>query len=337
MSARAIFKALAEEPYDVIPIAINRNGRWMAGRRAMSLLSGEENDVLAEAEPQRASELVSVELEPFVPERLQQMVDVVIPVLHGPMGEDGTVQGLLELADVPYVGSGVLGSALGMDKIAMKTVLGAHRLPQVAYHAVTRRAVERAPDLVVAELEGELAYPMFVKPANLGSSVGISKAADGQELRTGLTLAARYDRRIVVEQGVRAREFEVGILGLEDPQASVVGEVVVRGHEFYDYDAKYVDGSTLLTVPAEIPADTGEEMRALALAAFRALDCAGLARVDFFWAEDLGKLWVNEVNTLPGFTPFSMYPLLWNASGVSYRKLVRQLIGFALDRAHERR
>ncbi len=343
MSARAIFQALADEPYDVIPMAIDRRGRWMVGRRATALLSDGEYDGpgavknLAATELQAPPKPFPEDLEPFVPERIQNMVDVVIPVLHGPMGEDGTVQGLLELAAVPYVGSGVLGSALGMDKIAMKTILGAHGLPQVAYHGVTRRAVERARDQVVAELEGLLAYPMFVKPANLGSSVGVSKATDGHELRRALALAARYDRRIIVEQGVRAREFEVGILGLEDAQASVVGEVVVQGHEFYDYDAKYVDRSTVLTVPAEIPVEITEQMRALALTAFHALDCAGLARVDFFWAENSSTVWVNEVNTLPGFTPFSMYPRLWNASGVPYRELVRQLIEFALKRANERR
>lgn len=337
MSAKAVMESLAKGPYELVPIAISRDGKWFEGDSALALMGRaigrppalfEGQGTLPERqfEPQTAVEVLQ-------PGGMLGGVDVVIPVLHGPLGEDGTVQGLLELVGVPYVGSGVLGSALGMDKVAMKTVLGAHTIPQVAYHGLTRAQWKQDRDAVIAAIEKKLAYPIFVKPANLGSSVGVSKACNVSELATGIDCAEQYDRRLIVEEGVDAREFEVGILGSDPVEASVVGEVEVHGHEFYDYQAKYVDGSTVMTIPADIPTEVAETMRQMAIRAFDALDLAGLARVDFFWERGRGRVLLNEVNTLPGFTPYSMYPVLWEVSGVPYPELLERLIAMALERA----
>lgn len=336
MSASAVLQALAEGPYELVPIAIGKDGRWLVGKEGAALLPAAIPLTDHARRPLPAEADAGEAVEPFRPDQVQSLADVIFPVLHGPRGEDGTVQGLLELAGVPYVGSGVLGSSLAMDKIAMKAVLGAHSVPQVAYRAVTRHAWESRPDEVIRDLEKALAYPLFVKPANLGSSIGISRVQGRDGLGPALDLAATHDRRIIVEEGVSAREFEVGILGLDEPEASVVGEVEVHDHTFYDYEAKYVDGSTTLVIPARIPPEIGERMRALAITAFQALDCAGLARVDFFWDRRDRTVYLNEVNTLPGFTPYSMYPVLWQATGVSYRDLLVRLIDLALER-HRRR
>jgi D-alanine-D-alanine ligase len=258
-------------------------------------------------------------------------VDVVFPVLHGPRGEDGTVQGLLELARVPYVGAGVLGSAVGMDKIMMKGAFQQAGLPVCRWLPVTRQQWRRDPFGVQERVASELDFPCFVKPANLGSSVGISKVHGPEELPLALDLAAGYDRRLIVEQGIDAREVECSVLGNDEPRASVVGEIVPH-REFYDYEAKYTDGQSDLIIPADIPPETAEQARAMACRAFLAIDAAGLARVDFFLERATGRLLVNEINTIPGFTRWSMYPKLWEASGLAYPALLDELIRLALER-----
>jgi D-alanine-D-alanine ligase len=273
-------------------------------------------------------------------------LDVVFPVLHGTFGEDGTIQGLFELADTAYVGSGVLGSAAGMDKDVMKRLFANAKLPIVKHLTVLRTAWEASPRKTVSAIEAALKYPLFVKPANLGSSVGISKAHDRKELGPALALAARYDRKIVIEEGVagkgksratsKARELEVAVLGNDDPKASVVGEIV-PGKEFYDYEAKYLSDGSIPIIPAKLTAAESKQIRSMAVEAFRACDLAGLARVDFLMEPD-GKrrIYLNEVNTLPGFTSISMYPKLWQATGLSYTDLITRLIELALERHKER-
>ena len=259
-------------------------------------------------------------------------LDVIFPVLHGPYGEDGTIQGLLELANVPYVGAGVLASAVGMDKAIMKLVFSAHGLPVCPYRVVLRHDWERDGESTLAALEAALDYPMFVKPANLGSSVGISKAKEHEGLSRALDLAGAFDRKIVVEAAVpEAREIECAVLGNDAPEASIAGEVIPSG-EFYDYDAKYIDDRSQVIIPAELTPAQTEDVRTLSLAAFRAVDCAGMARVDFLLSRASGTIFVNEVNTIPGFTTISMYSKLWAASGVDYPALLDRLISLALER-----
>jgi D-alanine-D-alanine ligase len=270
-----------------------------------------------------------------------QSLDVVFPVLHGTFGEDGTIQGLFELAGIAYVGAGVLGSSAGMDKDVMKRLFAQAKLPMVKHVTLLRSEWEKSPRKAVARIESALKYPVFVKPANLGSSVGISKVHDRKELGPALKLASKYDRKLVIEQGVggktaKAREFEVAVLGNDDPQASVVGEIV-PGKEFYDYEAKYLCEGSVPVIPAKLSRDESKQIREMAVAAFRACDLSGLARVDFLMEPD-GKqrIYLNEVNTMPGFTKISMYPKLWDASGVKYRDLITRLIELALERHAEK-
>jgi D-alanine-D-alanine ligase len=263
-------------------------------------------------------------------------IDVVFPVLHGPFGEDGTIQGLLEMANVPYVGAGVLGSALGMDKAVQKTLLRAAGLPVVDWVDFTIADWRRRREPLIVDVESRLGYPCFVKPANMGSSVGVSKAHDEAELVSGVEAAAGYDRKIVVEWAVpEPREIEVSVLGNDDPRASVPGEIV-PDREWYDYDSKYSDSQTQLIIPAQLPAESAAELRRLAIAAFRAIDGAGMARVDFLADRGATRFWINELNTIPGFTSISMYPKLWEASGVSYAELCDRLIELAIERHAER-
>jgi D-alanine-D-alanine ligase len=263
-------------------------------------------------------------------------LDLIFPVLHGPYGEDGTIQGLLELANVPYVGAGVLASAVGMDKAMMKVVFAAAGLPICAHRAVLRHRWATRQDETAADLEASLGYPMFVKPANLGSSVGISKAKDRGGLIEAMALAGTFDRKIVVEAAVpQAREIECAVLGNDEPLASVPGEVV-PSREFYDYEAKYLDEGSAIVIPADLPGDTADRIRALSIAAFQAIDGAGMARVDFLLARETGAIYVNEVNTIPGFTTISMYSKLWAASGVDYAALLDRLIVLALERHAEK-
>lgn len=266
-----------------------------------------------------------------LPLEFSESVDIVFPALHGPMGEDGTVQGFLELTGVPYVGSGVLGSAAAMDKAFTKHLLTQAGLPQLPWVQVLRRDWERDPAEIEAIIAERIGYPCFVKPANMGSSVGVSKANNAGELHEALRTAAHYDRKIVVEQGVNGREIELAVLGNDDPIVSVAGEVVPAG-EFYDYNAKYIDDDAQLLIPAKIDPELLTYMQQMAIDAFRALDLAGLARVDFFIERDTDRVFVNEVNTLPGFTSISMYPMLWEASGVPLEELVERLIQLGLER-----
>ena len=262
-------------------------------------------------------------------------VDVVFPLLHGTYGEDGTVQGLLELANVPYVGSGVLGSAAGMDKDVMKTLFAAAGLPVVPHVMVRRRDWDQQPAVVQDRVLRSLPLPVFVKPANLGSSVGISKVKDAAGLPEALNLACQYDRRVLVEQGLECREFECSVLGNDEPKASVIGEIVPT-REFYDYQAKYSDETSELHIPADIAPGLADELRSMAVTAFQAVDAAGLARVDFFLETETGRPYLNEINTLPGFTTISMYPKLWEADGLSYPRLIDELVTLAIERHRDK-
>lgn len=346
MSAQSVLAALDPAKYEVIGIGITKDGRWLAGPPALAALRAavEQQRALdasctAAVSPPSPSALVApgecaVSTGEATLSWLGGPVDVVFPVLHGPFGEDGTVQGLLELVDVPYVGCGVAASAVGMDKVLMKRLLRDAGLPIAAFTVVMRHVWRREPERVLAELEAAFGFPCFVKPANLGSSVGVSKAYDRAGLARALDLAAEYDRKLVVEEFIAGREIECSVLGNDEPEASVPGEVI-PARDFYDYEAKYRDEGTRLIIPANLSPEVAATVRRYAVEAFRALDCAGLARVDFFVASD-DRVYVNEVNTMPGFTSMSMYPKLWEASGLSYSALVDRLITLAIERHRDR-
>jgi len=343
VSGRSIMSALDPDKYEAVPIGITHSGRWLTGGDPMAALTmgasaagvgaaSAEDGSLVSAETRSAGR----ELVPGATGQALPPLDVIFPVLHGPFGEDGTIQGLLELAGVPYVGCGVLASALGMDKIACKEVWAAHGLPIGPWHALKRKAWEADPAAALAAVEAILRYPVFVKPANLGSSIGVSRAGNRAELALALTDAARYDRRLLIEEAIpQAREIECAVLGNDDPIASVPGEVVPC-NEFYDYAAKYLDGSSQLLIPAPLPPEITARVRDLAVRAFKAIDGAGLARVDFLMDGITGQILINEVNTMPGFTAISMYPKLWEASGIPYAELVERLIDLALERHADR-
>lgn len=339
VSAQGIMKAIDKEKYEVLPIGITKDGRWIASGDPMKALqsgvnAGSEPVVLLGDPSQRGLMRLKESDKGLTPPRLVE-IDVVFPVLHGPYGEDGTVQGLLELAGIPYVGAGVTGSALGMDKLIFKDLMRAHGLPVVPYLSIKRREWERSQEAVIGRIEAMLSYPMFVKPANLGSSVGITKVHERAELPHALDEAACYDRKLLVEQGINAREIEVSVLGNDDPIVSVPGEIIPC-REFYDYRAKYIDEGSKLLIPAPIPEETALRARELAIKAYLAIDCAGMARVDFLLDRDDGTLYLSEVNTIPGFTPISMYPKLWEASGISYPELIDRLIELALERYEDK-
>ncbi len=345
VSARAVLENLDRDRYDVTPIGITKDGRWVSGEHAPAMLTAQADPRLLPGGPVEATSGMAAEHNEFEPSALAVVeeesglrlleddnnLDVIIPVLHGPKGEDGTIQGLFELAGVPYVGCGVLASAVGMDKAMMKYAFSAAGFPVLPWVLVRRVDLQRSGAQIVAQIEEQLHYPMFVKPANMGSSVGITKATDHATLQAGLEEAARYDRRIVVEQGVNAREIEVSVLGNDDPQASVPGEIV-PSKDWYDYEAKYLGGESKTIIPAPISESLTEQVRELGVAAFKALDGAGLARVDFLLDRDAEQLYLNEVNTMPGFTPISMYAKMWEASGTSYQELLDKLIELALER-----
>lgn len=379
LSAASILKAIDRKKFDVVPIGINKSGHWLTSGAARGLLEGSSQGaprleassetvtkiektaekklragdpaatpgarVLAEGQPTLlAPEPASTNTLPTLESHAalgSQSLDVIFPVLHGTFGEDGTIQGLFELAGIAYVGSGVLGSAAGMDKDVMKKLFAQAGLPIVKHVTLLRSDWERQPRKAIAQVEAALQYPLFVKPANLGSSVGISKAHDRRELEPALTLAAKFDRKLVIEQGVgggksKARELEVAVLGNDHPTASVVGEII-PGKEFYDYEAKYLSEGSVPVIPARITKTETKQIREMAVAAFKACDLSGLARVDFLM-EPNGKrrIYLNEVNTLPGFTSISMYPKLWEASGVSYKELISRLIELAIERHAEK-
>ena len=346
-SARNVMDALAEAGHTVVPIGITPEGRWLpqpdalaqltataAGQLPLNFASGEASADTALAAGAGAE--AGWGLLPHGERGALPQIDVIFPVLHGPYGEDGTVQGLLEMANLPYVGSGVLASALGMDKIAARRQFAHAGLPQVEYTTLTRRAWHADPEGSLDAVEAALLYPMFVKPANMGSSVGVSKVRDRQQLAAALELAAQFDRKLLIEAAVpHARELEVSVLGNDDPVASIPGEIV-PGNEFYDYNAKYIDDNSELCIPARVDAATAGRLQALALQAFQALDCEGLARVDFLMDGASGALYLNELNTMPGFTRISMYPKLWEASGIPYPELVDRLVRLALERHADR-
>ena len=335
MSARSVMNALDRNKYDVIPMGITKHGEWVVAGDPLAELEREATEGRGRPAAWEPPSRTALEDALGVCQHLAGAVDVVFPVLHGPYGEDGTLQGLLEMANVPYVGSGVLGSALAMDKSLTKVVLRAKGLPVVDHDLVLRALWEEDAGGVVARLEDSIGYPCFVKPANLGSSVGVSKVHGRAELRDAVDLAGRYDRKVLVEKAVNAREIECSVLGNEHPEVSTLGEVVPQ-REFYDYVAKYHDHGTQLVIPADLPPETEAEIKGLAVRAFVALDCAGMARADFFVCKDTSRVYVNELNTIPGFTSVSMYPKLWEASGLSYARLADRLIELALERYRDR-
>jgi len=353
-SAAAVFANLDRARYEPVPIRIEKDGRWALADRAPTAVSAAEVIEQARLEAARPSRggrevhfmarpseetILSIDRRPSHAEEGQAVVtglnlDVIFPVLHGPYGEDGTIQGLLELANVPYVGAGVLASAVGMDKGVMKVLFKAASLPVCPYQVIFRHDWEQARDTLAADLERQLGYPMFVKPANLGSSVGISKAKTRAGLLEAMDLAGAFDRKIVIEAAVpEAREIECAVLGNDTPQASVPGEVV-PSREFYDYEAKYIDDGSKIFIPAQIGPRTAADIQRLSIAAFKAIDCAGMARVDFLLSAD--TIYVNEVNTIPGFTTISMYSKLWAASGIEYPALLDRLLALALERHAEK-
>ena len=373
-SAASILKAIDRKKYEVIPVGIAKNGLWLGGPQAEELLAGGSQPALPApakaaksakkstraAHQQAVSEIAAalssddagVDLQASATGAGPADLDVVFPVLHGTFGEDGTIQGMLELADVAYVGSGVLGSSVGMDKDAMKKMFAAAGLPIVKHVTILRSEWKASPRKCTARIEESLKYPVFVKPANLGSSVGISKVRERKELAAAMNTAASFDRKIVIEEGVtgsgklrgkgKARELEIAVLGNDDPVASVVGEIV-PDREFYDYESKYDSSSTSEPViPAKLTRAESKQLREMAVAAFKACDCSGLARVDFLMeaadptSNKPAKIYLNEINTMPGFTSISMYPKLWEASGIGYRELIDRLIALAVERHRER-
>ncbi|MDJ0571041.1 MAG: D-alanine--D-alanine ligase family protein [Pleurocapsa sp. MO_192.B19] len=351
-SAKAIASALEQgdnkTKYDILPVYIDKNGTWQSSNLAQQvltsgeplLLTGEQETTVATNDMATQGNLTVTGFSSLTPAGQSfsySEIDVWFPILHGPNGEDGTVQGLLSLMNVPFVGSGVLGSALSMDKIAMKMAFTQAGLPQVQYVAVNRSQVYSSPCVfpkLCDDIEAQLDYPCFVKPANLGSSVGIAKVRSRAELEEALDNAASYDRRIVVEAGVTAREVECAVLGNDNPKASVVGEITFDS-DFYDYETKYTEGLAQLHIPADLPDAVVSQIQDMAIKAFLTVDAAGLARVDFFYAEETGEIFINEINTLPGFTATSMYPRLWAHSGVSFPELVDRLVNLAIERYQE--
>jgi len=366
LSAASVLNAIDKEKYEVVPIGITKDGRWLTAEHAENLLTGKSagktrpthlragdpemtpaaavlargESVVVPPEPvHRESGLMPFQSDAALTRRASDRainVDVIFPVLHGTFGEDGTIQGLLELADIPYVGAGVLGSAAGMDKDIMKSLFIAAEIPIVRHVTILRSVWEKQPKKVEKLAGCKLKYPVFVKPANLGSSVGISKAHDGKELGPAIDEAAKFDRKIVIEQGVggkkqKAREIECSVLGNDEPVASIPGEIVPV-KEFYDYNAKYLDEGSELIIPAKITKAEMKKVQDLAVRAFKAVDCSGLARVDFLMDPKTRKIYLNEINTMPGFTAISMYPKLWAASGLSYPDLIDRLIQLGMAR-----
>ncbi len=341
MSARSVLSVLDAQRFDVLQIGITREGNWVTGEDVLHELEENHSEGLQRVffSPEPGSSQLylyhsiqkKAELDPL-PD-----VDVYFPVLHGTFGEDGTLQGLLELADVTYVGAGVTGSAVGMDKAVFKDVMRAQGIPVIESVVALRSEIEKDMEAVIGKAEQLLGnYPFFTKPANLGSSVGITKCQTRSDLGEGILEAVRYDRRILIEKAVdQVREIEVSVLGNDDPQASVPGEVL-PSREFYSYESKYIDGTSGLVIPAKLPSNLTEKIRSYAVQAFKAIDCAGMARVDFFVEKDTNNLYLNELNSIPGFTQISMYPKLWEASGIPYSELVVKLIDLALERKRER-
>lgn len=334
-TAMAVINALDRSKFEIHPIYITIDGRWIRGKQ----IEGKVEDVkmlrFSESENGVQKKMSSrSEFFPVIANYTDEKIDVVFPLLHGPNGEDGTVQGLLELLNIPYVGNGVLASAAGMDKVIMKNIFAQAGIDQPNYVYYIRSEFEKNRAAAYEKVEEELGYPCFVKPANLGSSVGISKCKNREELEAAFETAFEYDRKVIIEEGIDGREIEIAVLGNDDPKCSIPGEIVPKA-EFYDYKAKYEDESTALIIPAQIEEEHYEKMKEVAIKAFKALDCSGLVRADFFLTKD-GKVLMNEVNTMPGFTPISMFPLLWQESGLTYPQLIEKLISLGLERHEEK-
>ena len=340
LSARSILSALSPDEYEVIQIGITHDGLWLVGENTLDKFSSgtqlnELSPATIFADPSRQGLYIFQDSDREEIIELLTQLDVVFPILHGTYGEDGTIQGLFELAEIAYVGAGVLGSSVGMDKGIFRDIMRANDIPQVDTIIVFRSDVENSLDEVIGHAEALAHYPLFTKPANLGSSVGITKCMNRSDLMEGLMDAARYDRRILVERGIHAREIEVSVLGNDDPIASVPGEVIPSA-DFYSYEAKYIDDRSELVIPAPIPFEISQQVRNFAVRAYRAVDCAGMARVDFLLDKDTGELYLNELNTIPGFTKISMYPKLWEASGLTFKDLVKRLLELAMERRSDR-
>lgn len=347
-TAQAVIKAMDHSKYEIHPFYITKEGQWQASKALNGPVEGVKQLVTPQApESAEGKESGGNALIPLFSSAQTKVadttgstnankLDVVFPLLHGTFGEDGTVQGLFEMLDLPYVGGGVLASAVGMDKVMMKKMFAQAGLPQCVYRYFKKKQWKKDQAFFLMEIEVAVGYPCFVKPANLGSSVGVSKANNREELLKAVDQAFRYDRKVIVEEYVQAREVEVSVLGNDEPEASVPGEVV-SSNEFYDYKAKYIDGKSAMIIPAELSEETTRQLREMAITAFQAIEGSGLARVDFFIGKTDGKVYVNEINTMPGFTPFSMYPLLWKESGKPYSQLLDELIALAFERYDERK
>ncbi|EZP79190.1 D-alanyl-alanine synthetase A [Parageobacillus genomosp. 1] len=344
-TAMAVMNAIDKNKFDVIPIYINVEGQWIKGER----LTGTITDVKQLQFHSDAKAMIPVALNQVpaladdknqfpsvtdVNKESEAAIDVIFPLLHGPNGEDGTVQGLLEILNIPYVGNGVLASAVGMDKVMMKNLFAQAGLRQAKYVSFTKRDWSKDEEAAYDQVEQKLGYPCFVKPANAGSSVGITKCKQRADLKAAFIEAFKYDRKIIVEEAIVGREIEIGVIGNDEPICSVVGEIIPK-KEFYDYQAKYEDGDTELIIPAQVTEEQYETIKQMAITAFKALDLSGLVRADFFLTED-GTVYINEINTMPGFTPYSMFPLLWKHSGVSYPELIERLIQLAIERHEEK-
>lgn len=347
ISATSILKNINLDKFDVSMIGITKDGKWLYYDGPIDKIpSGEWEEIALKDGTRSIADRVSLfdniiscknnacGLEKASENEKSKKIDVVFPVLHGCNGEDGTIQGLFELAGIPYVGCGVLASAVGMDKIYAKIIFEKAGIPQADYLYFTRKEIYGDVEGVVDKIEEKFSYPVFVKPSNAGSSVGVSKAHDKNELKEALIYAARYDRKVLIEEFINGREVECAVLGNDDPVASTVGEII-PGNEFYDYKAKYIDNTSKIKIPADLPEETVEQIRNYAVKAFKALDCSGLARVDFFVHKETGKVYINEINTMPGFTSISMYPMLWEESGISYPELIEKLIDLAVQRYND--
>lgn len=319
LSATSVIEAFDREKYDVVMIGITKAGQWKLYQGDVKAIADGSWEVAAS---------------PIEISDLKRLVDFALPILHGPYGEDGTIQGLFEMLDIPYAGCGVLSSALCMDKVSAKKIFERMGLPTAGYRLVYAEDVRENGDSIVRELETALPYPLFVKPSNMGSSVGISKVRNAEELRDALILAGKYDRRIIIEEGINCREVETGVIGNHRPRVAAVGEILPK-LDFYDYTAKYTDDAgTELAIPAQLPEDTYEEIRRLAKEAYMALDCSGFARIDFFVDKDTGEVYINEINTIPGFTKYSMFPLMWKEAGVPFGELVERIVELGYERYH---
>ncbi len=329
MSATNVIKAMDKEKYNIFMIGITKQGKWMAYEGDVDKIV--DGSWEKEAEKLERKQTIDLLFSEILKGEGKSKIDVVFPVLHGPNGEDGTIQGLLELLDVPYVGCGVTASALGMDKAISKQLFQSIGLPVCNYDVVMKTDIQKDIDSILSRIEAKFAYPVFVKPVNMGSSVGISKAHDKAELAAALKEACKYDRKILIEEYINCREIECSVLGNNEPEVSGVGEII-PSHEFYDYEAKYFDdGKSILIIPAKLDEGKTAEIREVAKKAYRVLDCSGMSRVDFFLEKGTDKVYINEINTIPGFTKISMYPKLWDAAGIGYGELIDRLIDLSLE------